>query len=145
MKEQLKTKLSPHFTLFEMVRSGTAIDNCIVNHPTATRVEALRQLCINVLEPLREEFGPIVISSGFRNDQLNILVGGVPGSQHTRGEAVDIVVNTKQRALAMAKFLEDNTDFDQLIFEPIGTHTPQWLHVSYTTRRANRHEVIGRQ
>lgn len=39
---------------------------------------------------------PFVINSGYRTPQHNRLVGGVPGSAHTKGLAVDIRVRTPQ-------------------------------------------------
>lgn len=138
----MKRHLSPHFTLYEFVRSGTAIENNIDNTPGAAEV-ALTALCDNVLEPLRRRFGPIVISSGFRSRRLNNMVGGVTSSQHLRGEAADIVTGSRERAAAMSDFIQRHLDFDQLISEPVGAASPRWLHVSYTTKRRNRREVVA--
>jgi zinc D-Ala-D-Ala carboxypeptidase len=135
--------LAPHFTLYEMTRSGTAIENDIPNRPSKVTVKALEALCQHILEPLRKQFGPIVVSSGYRCEQLNLLVGGQPASQHCRGEAADIVVNSAARGRAMFNYIRQNLDFDQLIWEPIGAKEPRWLHVSYTTRRPNRHSIVG--
>lgn len=138
----MKRHLSPHFTLYEFVRSGTAIENNIDNTPGAAEVAALTALCDNVLEPLRRRFGPIVISSGFRSRRLNNMVGGVTSSQHLRGEAADIVVGSRERAAAMCGFIRRHLDFDQLISEPVGAASPRWLHVSYTTKRRNRKMIV---
>lgn len=140
MKQSEKRRLSEHFTLYEFTRSGTAIEHDIDNTPDARQVQALTALCLNVLEPLRRRFGPIVISSGYRSRRVNKLVGGVASSQHCVGEAADIVVGDADRARRMADFISRHTDFDQMILEPMGAATPRWLHVSYTTRRKNRHK-----
>lgn len=142
MKQNEKTRLSPHFTLYEMTRSGVAIEHDIDNVPTPAQVTAMRELAIHVLEPLRERFGPIVIASGFRSPMLNMLVGGATGSQHMRGEAADIVINDPVRGMMLFDYIKTHLTFDQLIWEPIGAHTPRWLHVSYTERRKNRGQVI---
>jgi hypothetical protein len=126
-----------------MTRSGVALEHDIPNKPNPRQVSAMRELAQHVLEPLRQRFGPIVISSGFRSQQVNLLVGGAIGSQHLRGEAADIVVNDAARGLQLFRFIRDHLDFDQLIWEPLGAATPRWLHVSYTTRRKNRRQVIG--
>ncbi len=126
-----------------MTRSGVALEHDIPNKPNPRQVSAMRELAQHVLEPLRQRFGPIVISSGFRSQQVNLLVGGAIGSQHLRGEAADIVVNGVARGLQLFRFIRDHLDFDQLIWEPVGAATPRWLHVSYTTRRKNRRQVIG--
>ena len=134
--------LSEHFTLGEMVRSGTAIRLGIGNEPDGEAVENLRHLCSEVLEPLRRRYGRIIITSGFRCERLNEAVGGAKGSQHLRGEAADIHVTCTEMCNRYAEFIRQNTDFDQLICEPIGAKGKRWLHVSFTRCRANRHEVI---
>jgi len=48
---------------------------------------------MDVLNELREYFNtPVFITSGFRCNDRNILVGGSPNSQHLTGKAADIVV-----------------------------------------------------
>lgn len=92
-------KLTDHFSLSEFTRSSTAdrlhINNTIdLSVPSGQSVfKNLKNLCEQVLEPLREHFGiPVVICSGYRCPQLNKAVGGVPNSQHLKGEAADIVL-----------------------------------------------------
>ncbi|MDD6516750.1 MAG: D-Ala-D-Ala carboxypeptidase family metallohydrolase [Prevotella sp.] len=140
MKDSERMQLSEHFKLFEFTRSGVALDRNLNNTPNDEQIEAMRALCQNILEPLRRQYGPIVISSGFRSKTINRLVGGSPTSQHLSGEAADIVVSSPERANAIYAFISRNLDFDQLIFEPIYSPKPRWIHVSYTTKRPNRHE-----
>lgn len=142
MEDFYRQKLSPHFMLYEFTRSGAAIDAEIENKPEEKHIEALTALCENILEPLRGQFGPIIISSGFRSQAVNRLVGGVPSSQHLKGEAADIVTGNKDRAISMFRFIKRNLNFDQLILEPIGSENPRWIHVSYTTKRKNRHQIV---
>ena len=92
MDKNTQTRLSEHFTLEEMCRSGAAVRHRIDNTPDREQAERLRQLCLNVLEPLRRRFGVIRITSGFRSERLNAIVGGANTSQHMRGEAADITV-----------------------------------------------------
>lgn len=139
----LDLHLSEHFTLAEMVRSGVAMKLNIDNTPTADDVERLRRLCVNVLEPLRRRFGVIRISSGFRSKRLNQAVGGVVNSQHLRGEAADIHVSNAEVGTKMFRFLRDETDFDQLLFEHRMRNGCRWLHVSYRSPTENRHQAIG--
>ncbi|WP_455624012.1 D-Ala-D-Ala carboxypeptidase family metallohydrolase, partial [Parabacteroides sp.] len=42
---------------------------------------------------------PLHVTSGYQCEELNRLVGGVPGSQHVKGEAVDIYVLDRYRLL----------------------------------------------
>ena len=84
-------RLSEHFMLSEFERSETAEKYGIDNTVPSQYIPALQQLCREVLEPLRAFVGgPIVISSGYRCNQLNVKVGGAYASQHTMGEAADI-------------------------------------------------------
>ena len=135
-------QLSKHFTLWEMMRSGTAVRMNIKNVPDEQEKEALRQLCEHVLEPLRCRYGAITITSGYRCLRLNRAVGGVPTSQHMRGEAADIFIPNLETGRKYFDFIKNNTTFDQLIWEPRGADVPRWLHVSYTTRRPNRMQVL---
>lgn len=135
-------QLSKHFTLWEMMRSGTAVRMNIKNVPDEQEKAALRQLCEHVLEPLRCRYGAIIITSGYRCLRLNRAVGGVPTSQHMRGEAADIFIPNLETGRKYFDFIKNNTTFDQLIWEPRGADVPRWLHVSYTTRRPNRMQVL---
>ena len=80
--------LSPHFSLAEMVHTTTGLDNV----PNEAQLSALRRLCAEVLEPAREVWGTSVhVNSGFRSLAVNAAIHGSPHSQHTRGEAADVV------------------------------------------------------
>ena len=149
--------LTEHFTLVEFERSATAQACGIDNNVPAKYVPVLQQLCKEVLEPLRSFVGgPIVISSGYRCNQLNVKVGGAYASQHTLGEAADIQLpltsytawddNKQHTDLETARkwfnWLADHTDFDQLILET-ANDKDYWIHVSCRrNRKANRHQVI---
>lgn len=162
-------RLSPHFTLSEFERSATAIANNIDNHVPSQYIPVLQQLCKECLEPLRayansitphkqgeKEGVSIIISSGYRCNQLNIKVGGVYASQHTLGEAADIFIpktpytdwddNQAHTDMDLAHqwfdFLEHHTDFDQLILET-SNGRDYWIHISCRkNKKANRHQVF---
>ena len=135
--------LSTHFALGEFLRSGTAIKYGIDNTPQhAIVISRLMLLCECVLEPLRQHCGVVVITSGYRCPQLNLAVHGVPGSQHTLGEAADIFISNKEQLEKFSSFIRDHCEFDQMILEPQGSKHRRWLHVSYTLRRRNRHQIL---
>ena len=134
--------LSEHFSLEEMTRSGVAIRMRIDNNPDEEQVENMRQLCRNVLEPVRRRFGVTRITSGFRSQALNAAVGGAPDSQHLRGEAADLHISNMEVGRKVFDFIRLHTDFDQLLFERRIKVGYWWLHVSFTTRRPNRHQAM---
>ena len=140
----LKQRLTEHFTLREMIASGTAISKGIRNLPTPEVVDNLRALCENVLEPLRRRFGVIRVTSGFRCPELNKAVHGVKNSQHMRGEAADLHVTSLKQARRMMAYVQLNLDFDQLLLEQEMSTGCCWIHVSYVAqpgRRDNRKMV----
>lgn len=89
-------RLSENFTLEEFTRSDTATRLGIDNTPGEKELEALRILVERTLQPLRDRLGiPVHVNSGYRCPELNEAVGGVPTSQHQKGEAADLSVDGK--------------------------------------------------
>lgn len=129
-------KLSENFTLDEFTRSDTAIANNISNEPGNVEMINLIDLVNEVLQPLRDKLNkPIAINSGFRSEALNKAIGGVNRSQHSKGEAADIVVKDMSPK-ELFDFIRLNIpEFDQLIEEPA------WVHVSYARGR-NRKQLL---
>ncbi len=136
--------LSAHFSLREFVMSAAAVRHNLPNLPDADTERRLKALCDNVLEPLRRRFGRILITSGYRSPKVNALVGGVPTSQHVRGEAADLFIPNDEILKKYSGFIEEHCHFDQMILEPRGASpgTQRWLHVSYTMRRKNRYQIL---
>lgn len=141
MKNTKQILLSEHFSLREMTASGTAMQLNIDNTPDEAQTECLRNLCQQVLEPLRKRFGVIRVTSGFRSKRLNNAVGGVICSQHLLGEAADLHISNREVGRKMYDYIRNNLDFDQLLFEHRMANGCIWLHVSYTKRHPNRHDA----
>jgi hypothetical protein len=90
----LNEQLSPNFVLGEMVRSETAERNPALRqqqeNPPQEVIDNLRYLCQTTLQPIRNRLNfPLEITSGYRCEEVNRLVGGVPTSQHRVGQAAD--------------------------------------------------------
>jgi hypothetical protein len=95
----LSRRVSPHFTLKELVRSATAErDEALKREqesPPRAVVTSLRHLTRHALEPIRAGIdAPLLITSGYRSTLVNKLVGGSATSQHCRGEAADCELTT---------------------------------------------------
>ena len=124
--------LSKNFTLTEFTKSQTALRLGIDNTPSDEHLDAAKLLFENVVQPVRDHFGPTVINSGYRGPALNEAIGGAATSQHCRGEAVDIecpgVPNHE-----VAEWIQNNLEYDQLILEfyTLGIPDSGWVHVSY--------------
>lgn len=129
-----------YFTIEELTRSTTARLRGIDNTPSQQVINNLIALVDNVLDPLREAWGkPIHVNSGYRCRALNKAVGGVPASQHMRGEAADITAGGKEANRELYSLLRQlNLPVDQAINEKDFT----WIHVSYGPRHRRRFFAI---
>ena len=134
--------LSDNFSMMEFTKSQTAIRRGINNNPTLAHRLAMAALCNAILEPVRAHFDkPVKISSGYRSKALNAAVGGSNSSQHSLGEAADIeITGIDNRRLA--KWIEANCPFDQIILEGASRSDPNagWVHVSHGPR--NRRQTL---
>lgn len=137
-------KLSNNLSLSEMTKSITAIRLGIDNTPTETHLNNMKALANNVFQPIRDYFGkPITISSGYRSEKLNKVIGGSLTSQHSKGEAMDIDNDgTSISNTDIFNFIKTNLIFDQLIWEFGDNKKPDWVHVSYKSNGVNRKEVL---
>lgn len=135
----LNVKLSENFKLWEFVTSQTAQRKNIDNTPTTLVIDRLTTLCREILEPAREELGPLRISSGYRCSALNAAVGGSSSSDHMLGYAADVIpVNASK--MQLAKWVAKNGGFDQLILEYGTKSEPAWIHVSINPKK--RRQVL---
>ena len=137
-------RISKHISYKEATQSQTAVRKGISNEPDAYQLQNMQVLAEKVFEPLREHFGvPIAINSFFRSQKLNKAIGGVSGSQHTQGRAIDVDdtlggVSNRQ----MFDYIKANLDFDQLIWEFGNDKNPDWVHISYVSPTENRNRVL---
>mgnify|MGYP003116931453 CR=1 FL=1 len=137
-------KLSDNFSVIEFTKSQTAERKGIQNNPNEIHTIAMVELCLNVLERVRSAFGkPVTINSGYRSPALCEAIGSKSTSQHCDGEAADIEIYGVSN-YDLAKYIENNLNFDQLILECWDGIEPNsgWVHVSYVNENANRKEVL---
>jgi len=110
------------------------------NKPTDQHLVALTQLCTNALDFIREEFGPVIITSGYRNPAYNKKIGGAISSQHQFGTAADFIV-PRQDLYDVFEWIKSEMLFDQVIFEI--KDGKEWIHFSYLIDpHSNRREAL---
>jgi hypothetical protein len=139
-------KLSKNLNLSECLVSQTSKRLGISNEPTEEHLNNLRDIAINVFQPLRSGLNTsIYVSSGYRSKELNKAIkGSSKTSQHMKGEALDLDadvyggVSNKDIFL----FIRDNLEFDQLIWEYGTKDSPNWVHVSF--RKGNNRGKVMR-
>lgn len=125
-----------NFTYNELIKSDTAKRLGIKNEPNDIQWKALEALTINVLQPIRNKFGLIRVTSGFRSPELCLKINSNVNSNHTRGEAADIEpVDGRIKLFRIIEWIHDNLDYRELIAEffPDG-----WIHVAYRNGGNNR-------
>lgn len=128
--------ISQHITYAEAIKTSARADNT----PNADQLAAMKLLAVNVFEPLRALVGrPIIISSMFRSEKYNYLIGGARNSQHCKGEAMDIKLPGQNKSLF--EIIKNQLPFDQLIWEFGTDKEPAWVHVSYKAT-SNRKQVL---
>lgn len=122
-----------NFKLSEFIHSDTAVKNNINNMPDINSLDYLLDLIFYVMQPLREKIKkPIIINSGFRNAQVNKLVGGAvdsqgnPTSQHCKGQAADFIINGMSVNSIIDFIKKNGIEYDQLINE-----YDKWVHISF--------------
>lgn len=124
-------KITENFSWEELTRTSTGLNNT----PPMDAKAYLLELCLLVLQPIRNEYGkPIIVTSGYRSEAVNKAVGGVKNSQHLKGQAADIKTdcraNNKTLFELIVKMIEDKKiKVGQLIDEK----NYSWIHISLPT------------
>jgi zinc D-Ala-D-Ala carboxypeptidase len=118
--------LSANFMLSEFLQSPMALRHGIDNAPDNTIVGRLTELAVQIVQPLRDVFGPITVNSGYRSPALNTAIGGSsPTSAHVEGNAADLNPLITSVKAAVEWLRHSSLQFDQVIYE--GT----WVHVGW--------------
>lgn len=118
-------RLSPNFTLAELTASQTAERRGIDNTPNATAIANLTRLAA-LLEQVRTVVGkPIIVTSGYRSPELNLVIGSTNRSQHPLGCAADIKVHGMTPKQVLEACIAADIPYHQII-EEFGS----WTHIS---------------
>ena len=159
----LAMQITKNFSLQELVYSPTAIHAGIdqedfLDNNAVARITALT---LNILQPIRDQFGPTKINSCFRSKPLNDLLNGASTKsqhccfgEHTHAAADVEIISEKVSNLELAEWIRDNLEFDQLILENYKPNriskitgkkegpNSGWVHVSYSSVGENRKQIL---
>ena len=133
-------RLSKNFTLSELTRSSTAKRKGIKNEPTEAHKKNLQRIVTETLQPMRDQLGPIRVTSGYRSPKLNRSIGGSTKSQHCKGQAVDIQFWDKgvmKNKVIYDYIVQNGIEFDQMINE----FDFSWIHISLKDKD-NRNRIL---
>lgn len=125
-----------NFKISELIHSDLAIQNNIDNLPDINALDNMLELIFNCLQPIRDLIKkPIIVTSGYRNQQINFLAGGAFNSQHKEGKAADFIIKgmTPKQIIEIIK--NSNIEYDQLIDERT------WVHISFN-KGNNRKQIL---
>ena len=143
--EAKKVKVGQFFTLHEFIDSDTAQRKGLMKNQLAIPQDAINNakwLCSEILDKVRNQFGPVHISSGYRSKQLNEAIGGSNTSQHCKGEAADIQLPNLELVF---RYIKNHLWYDQVILERKGSDENgyvYWIHVSKKRNSHNRGEAF---
>lgn len=119
-----------NFKISELIYSETSIKYGIDNMPNASQLDNLLRLIVFCLQPLRDKLNkPMIITSGFRNPQVNRLVGGVSNSGHLNGTCADFIVYDMTTKQVYEFIKKSGIKYTQLIDEHSGRAS--WVHIQY--------------
>ena len=126
---------APNFSYKEFVKSDIAIRRGISNIPNDAYCKNIEKLAVNILQPLRDAYGRIRITSGYRCKKLNKIIHGSRRSFHCVGCAADIEPLNKEISLFDVLFwINKNCEFQELIAEYFQDGWG-WVHVAYVEGR----------
>lgn len=97
----------------------------------------LTNLANNILQPIRDYYNkPLIITSGFRCDELNKRIGGSLTSQHSYGEAADFTVVDIPVETLFQDIINGNiTELDTNVIGQVIQEKNKWVHISLFTPR----------
>lgn len=136
-------RLTKNFTLEELCHSATAQRLGLVNwcEPGSDECDNLLTLCTDVVQIVRDRYGPTIISSGYRILELNRRLGSSDNSKHITGQAADIIVPGVDHR-DVFRWMKIKLPYHKLILEHCySTDEQGWIHVSHISDAANATET----
>lgn len=140
-------KLSEHFELSEFTRNSHGLPN----DPPSDVIPILREFCERILAPLRAHVKrPVIITSGYRSDVVNRLVGGTADSYH-RATPNRCAADVHVPGLRLEEVFdwlchESGLKFDKVILERgkrPNSETDDCIHIQYRSDNPRRLAYVG--
>lgn len=144
-------KLTKDFTLEELIHTDTGIPNV----PTDAETTKLLYIAAYLLQPIRDKWGKIIVTSGYRGPKVQdeLTKRGYPTSktsQHLKAEAVDFVSGDNVPLMLIWEWACKNLYYGQCILED---HDGKfWIHLSLPrmygqnmqamTFKDNKYEIV---
>ncbi len=143
-KMLLTDKISKYCSYGEAIHSDTASRLGIPNIPNEEQLQHMKYVATEILDKIRDKFGPIHVNSFFRSEELNKQTPGASKtSQHMKGEAIDhLIIGRNMEIFKWVYSNKDVLDYDQCIFEYGTKEEPAWVHVSKVNYRINRKQTL---
>lgn len=115
--------LSPHFSRREAERSATADSLGIANRIPANLMANARRCASEILEPIREVYGPFSPSSLYRSPELNAKIPGASKtSKHMQALATDVPRTQKMWEAIKLAMEQGDLSHVQVLIEPDHYH-----------------------
>lgn len=142
----MEKQISEHFSFRELTRSESARRAGIENVPTAAEMDNIYYTA-QQLEKIRAYVGRgIIVTSCFRSERVNKLVGGSSTSAHRFGLAADCDA-IGLTSLAFAKELIKMRDAGKLVFDQLILEFPErgdgaWVHIGFRRNAPMRNQIL---
>ena len=134
-------RLSKNFMLSELIRTS---HRRFDNNPPQIVIDRLEVLAVTLLQPVRDRWGPLWVTSGYRCPELNSAIGGSSSSAHMFGCAADFVPIVKVPTREIVEWIVEASGlpFDQVIDEY--SSTSNWIHLGMPKpdRREPRRQAL---
>ena len=95
--------------------------------------DEMDQEFMRMLQALRDEIGPMPVTSGFRCDAHNAEVSTIKNGPHTLAKAADILISGERAMQLFEKARQ--IDFSGIGLNQKGKHHKRFIHLDTVTRR----------
>jgi len=132
----ISNKISRNFSFSEFKTTKTGLPN----EPGEDEKAWIVALVQEIMQPLRDEIGQIVITSGYRSPDVNTRIGGSPTSQHMKGQACDFYAVNLSRKDTFLLLYASQYPIRQCIYYP--KDEGNFVHVAIDPQRPAKRQFL---